>query len=67
MKINVKCFASLSTDDTCRHDQLRSITLSEDNATVGNLVEQVQDSRKRNRHGIRQRQAVGARCPAVGR
>ncbi len=31
MKINIKCFASLSTDDTCRHDQLRSITLTGDN------------------------------------
>jgi molybdopterin converting factor small subunit len=41
MKIDVKCFASLSIDDTCRHDQLRSITLNGDNATVGNLAEHV--------------------------
>ncbi len=41
MKINVKCFASLSTEDTCRHDQLRSITLGGENATVGNLIKSV--------------------------
>ena len=41
MKINVKCFASLSTDDTCRHDQLRSITLGGDNGTVGNLIKSI--------------------------
>ena len=42
MKINVKCFATLSTDDTCRHDQLRSITLGGETATVGNLIKKVQ-------------------------
>ena len=42
MKIDVKCFASLSTDDTCRHDRLRSITLGSDNATVGSLIDHVQ-------------------------
>ena len=41
MKINVKCFASLSTDDSCRHDQLTSITLESDNATVGHIAKQV--------------------------
>jgi len=41
MKINIKCFASLSTDDTCRHDQPRSITLDGDNATVGSLIDHV--------------------------
>lgn len=42
MKINVKCFASLSSDDSCRHDRLRSITLTNDHATVGNLIDHVQ-------------------------
>ena len=46
MKINVKCFATLSNDDTCRHDQPKSISLSEDNATVGNLIQQVKVSEK---------------------
>jgi molybdopterin converting factor small subunit len=41
MKINVKCFASLSTGDSCRHDQLRSITLGGDNPTVGHLIKRV--------------------------
>ncbi|WP_319407373.1 MoaD/ThiS family protein [uncultured Desulfosarcina sp.] len=41
MKINVKCFASLSNDDTCRHDQPISITIGEDNATIGNLIDHV--------------------------
>ena len=46
MKIDVKCFASLSTDDTCRHDQLRSITLGGENATIANLINQVQLPKK---------------------
>ena len=77
MKINVKCFASLSTDDTCRHDQLRSITLGGDNATVGNLIEQVRLPEKEiatvfvngRRSGIDARLSDGDRVafvPAVG-
>ena len=41
MKINIKCFASLSTDDSCRYDRPRSITLGDENATVANLIKQV--------------------------
>ena len=77
MKINVKCFASLSTDDNCRHDQLRSITLSDDNATVGNLAEHVQVSENKiatvflngKRSGLDARLSDGDRVtlvPAVG-
>lgn len=46
MKINVKCFASLSNDDTCRHDQARSISIGADNATVGSLLQHVQVHQK---------------------
>jgi molybdopterin converting factor small subunit len=46
MNINVKCFASLSNDDTCRHDQAKSISLGADNATVGSLLEHVQVDQK---------------------
>jgi molybdopterin converting factor small subunit len=42
MKINVKCFASLSTDDSCRHDRLRTVTLDDDKGTVDNLIDRVQ-------------------------
>ena len=77
MKINVNCFASLSTDDNCRHDQLRSITLSDDNATVGNLAEHVQVSENKiatvflngKRSGLDARLSDGDRValvPAVG-
>ena len=77
MKINVKCFASLSTDDTCRHDQLRSITLGDDNTTVGNLAEHVKISENEiatvfvngRRSGLDARLSDGDRValvPAVG-
>jgi molybdopterin converting factor small subunit len=77
MKINVKCFASLSTDDTCRHDQLRSITIGGDNATVDTLIDHVQLPKKEiatvfvngRRSGIDDRLADGDRVafvPAVG-
>ncbi len=77
MKINVKCFASLSTDDTCRHDQLRSITLGGDSATVGNLIKQVRLPEKEiatvfvngRRSGLESRLSDGDRVafvPAVG-
>jgi len=42
MKINVKCFASLSNEDTCRHDQPISIAIGEDKATVGKLIDHLQ-------------------------
>jgi molybdopterin converting factor small subunit len=41
MKINVKCFATLSNEDSCRHDRAEAVSMSEGNATVGNLIEQV--------------------------
>jgi molybdopterin converting factor small subunit len=77
MKIDVKCFASLSIDDTCRHDQLRSITLGGDNATVANLIKQVRLPEKEiatvfvngRRSGIDDRLTDGDRVafvPAVG-
>ena len=77
MEINVKCFASLSTDDSCRHDRLRSITLADDYATVGNLIDHVQLPKKEistvfvngRRSGIDDRLADGDRVafvPAVG-
>jgi molybdopterin converting factor small subunit len=44
MNINVKCFASLANDETCRHDQPRSISLNEENATVGSILEQIKVS-----------------------
>lgn len=77
MKINVKCFASLSTDDTCRHDRLSSITLANDHATVGNLIDHVQIPKDEistvfvngKRSGIGDRLADGDRVafvPAVG-
>lgn len=77
MKIDVKCFASLSTDDTCRHDRLRSITLGSGNATVGSLIDHVQVPKNEistvfvngRRSGIDDRLADGDRVafvPAVG-
>ena len=42
MKINIRCFATLSTDDTCQHDQPRSVTLENGNTTVANLIDHVQ-------------------------
>jgi molybdopterin converting factor small subunit len=77
MKINVKCFASLSTDDTCRHDQLRSISLGRENATVGNLIKHVKLPEKEiatvfvngRRSGLDARLSDGDRVafvPAVG-
>jgi molybdopterin converting factor small subunit len=77
MNINVKCFASLSTDDSCRHDQLRSITLGGDSATVGNLIKQVRLPEKEiatvfvngRRSGLEDRLSEGDRVafvPAVG-
>lgn len=41
MKINIKCFATLSNDDTCRHDRPRAISFAGDHATVGNLIDEV--------------------------
>jgi molybdopterin converting factor small subunit len=77
MKINVKCFASLSTDDTCRHDQLRSINLDGKNATVANLIDHVRLPKQEiatvfvngRRSGINDRLADGDRVafvPAIG-
>jgi molybdopterin converting factor small subunit len=77
MEVNVKCFASLSSDDSCRHDQLRSITLGSDNATVENLIDQVQLPKNEiatvfvngRRSGMEDRLADGDRVafvPAVG-
>ena len=77
MKIHVKCFASLSTKDSCRHDRLRSFTLGGDNVTVANLIEQVRLPEKEiatvfvngRRSGIESRLSDGDRVafvPAVG-
>lgn len=77
MKIHVKCFASLSTEDSCRHDRLRSFTLGGDNVTVGNLIKQVRLPEKEiatvfvngRRSGIESRLSDGDRVafvPAVG-
>lgn len=77
MKINVKCFASLSTEDRCRHDQLTSVTLGSDGATVGHLVKQVRLPEEEiatvfvngRRSGLESRLSDGDRVafvPAVG-
>jgi molybdopterin converting factor small subunit len=42
MQISVKCFSSLANEDTCRHDQGKTISLSGDTATVKNLAQQVE-------------------------
>lgn len=77
MKINVKCFATLSNEDSCRHDRHEAIILSEDNATVGQLIEQVKVSENKvatvfvngRRSGLDARLLDGDRValvPAVG-
>ncbi|WP_372681162.1 MoaD/ThiS family protein [Desulfosarcina sp.] len=77
MKINVKCFATLSNEDSCRHDRHEAIILSENNATVGQLIEQVKVPEKKiatvfvngRRSGLDFRLSEGDRVafvPAVG-
>ena len=41
MEINVKCFSSLANEESCRHDEGKTISLNSDAATVKNLAEQV--------------------------
>ncbi len=77
MRINVKCFATLSNEDACRHDRHEAVMLSEENATVSKLIEQVKVPEKKiatvfvngRRSGIDTRLSEGDRVafvPAVG-